>query len=70
MRDTNGKEIKAGDRLRHTTHGGICRVCEPGADSFLSRAEGLILIPIDMPHRTGLAWHLTEKRASKGEVVV
>ena len=66
----NIKETKAGDTLGHTGHGGLCKVCEPGADDFLPRAEGLILIPIDLPHPTGLAWHLTEKRASKGEVVV
>ena len=69
MKDTNGKEIKAGDRLRHTTHGGVCRVCEPGTDGFLPRAGGLILIPVDLPHRAGLAWYLTEERAAKGEVV-
>lgn len=28
MHDTNGKEIKAGDTLRHTGHGGLCKVCE------------------------------------------
>lgn len=69
MKDVNGVEIKEGDRLRHTTHGGICRVCEPGTDGFLPKAEGLILIPDDLPHRTGLAWALTEKRAAKGEVL-
>lgn len=69
MKDTNGKEIKAGDTLRHAGHGGLCKVCEPGTDGFLPRAAGLILIPIDLPHRTGLAWRLTERRAAKGEVV-
>ena len=52
MKDINGVEIKAGDRLRHTGHGGICRVCEPGTDGFLPNAESLILIPDDLPHRT------------------
>lgn len=69
MKDINGVEIKAGDRLRHTAHGGICRVCEPGTDGFLSQADNLILIPDDLPHRTGLAWVLNEKRAAKGEVI-
>jgi len=69
MKDTNGKEIKAGDRLRHTGHGGICRVCEPGTDGLLCGHSGLILIPEDVPHRHGYAWVLNETRAAKGEVV-
>lgn len=69
MKDINGKEIKAGDRLRHTGHGGICRVCEPGTDGYLSQHDGLILISEDIPHRHSFAWPLTEKRASKGEVI-
>lgn len=70
MKDINGVEIKVGHRLRHTTHGGICLVCDPGTDGFLPNAEGLILIPEEIPHRTRMAWQLTEKRASKGEVVL
>lgn len=69
MKDINGKEIKAGDLLRHTSHGGICRVCEPGTDGFLPKSDGLILIAEGLPHRATMAWWLTEKRAAKGEVV-
>jgi len=69
VKDINGVEIKAGDRLRHTGHGGICRVCEPGTDGLLSGHNNLILIPEDIPHRNGFAWVLNEKRAAKGEVV-
>lgn len=67
MKDINGKEIKAGDLLRHTTHGGICRVCEPGTDGYLYNHDGLILIPESARHQG--AWALTEMRAGKGEVV-
>lgn len=67
MKDTNGKEIKSGDRLRHTGHGEIYRVCEPGTDGYLCNHDGLILIPEGATHQG--AWALTEKRAGKGEVV-
>lgn len=67
MRDANGIEIKEGDRLRHTGHGQIYRVCAPGTDEFLASHDGLILIPEGVSHQD--AWKLTEKRAAKGEVL-
>lgn len=67
MKDANGVEIKAGDRLRHTGHGEIYRVCPAGTDGLLEAHDGLILIPEAIHHR--YAWVLNETRAAKGEVV-